>query len=114
MNLPIDSKEFSNFIFQNNLFEKTLSLMNKFLENWFIEDKERFIEEFNGDFTYVINTYTFEHGGVSFTKNFESDDPPLDYISVWIGIVDQDGSYLCTYTAFYDYNLNCIDDKVGV
>lgn len=113
MEAPINPKQFDEFIAQNHLFEKTLCFMKEYLKNWFEEDREQFFEEFNGDFDHAMRTYTFENGGVSFSKNFSYDDPPLDYLSVWIRITDREGFYLCTYTAFYDYDLNCFDDKIA-
>lgn len=59
---------------------------------------------------HQINEW-IENEGASCSKSF-SYDPPLDYFSVWIRISDEDDRYLCKYTAFYDLELNCFDDKI--
>jgi hypothetical protein len=110
MILPINLECIDQFVIENKLFEKTREYMKIFIENWFEEDKEGFIDDFGTDLSTVLATYNFENGGVSFSKDYFRE---LDYISVRIEIKDDENDYFCTYTAFYDYNLNCFDDKVG-
>ncbi|MGL5438786.1 MAG: hypothetical protein ACRDA4_00160 [Filifactoraceae bacterium] len=61
----------------------------------------------------VINNYIFKDEGISISRSY-SHEPPMDYISVWIRIFDEEDSYICEYTAFYDYELNFFDDKVNM
>lgn len=110
MALPINKESIDRFVIDNKLFEKTRDFMRTFLENWFVEDKEGFIDDFGTDLSTVLATYSFENGGVSFSKDYFRE---LDYISVWISIEDSENDYFCTYKAFYDYDLNCFDDSVG-
>jgi len=110
MTLPILPERIEQFITENELFEKTNSLMKSFLENWVEEDKEQFLEEFEADVSTVLATFKFTNEGISFGRDYLRE---LDYISTWIVISDSSNSYICTYTASFDYNLNCIDDEVG-
>lgn len=112
MKIPIDTNKFADFIVENKLFDKTRENMTQYLKSWYEDDKEHFLEDMWADFDTVINTYTFENEGVSFSKSY-SYEPPLDYISVWIRIYDNEGSYCAEYTAFYDNDLNCFDDKIA-
>lgn len=111
MNLPIDPQGFSNFIRNNNLFEKADENLNECLKNFYTTDQANFREIFHTDLDKVMETYSFENTGVSFSKSF-SYEPPLDYISVWIRIYDTEGDYLAEYTAFFDLELKCFDDKL--
>ncbi len=107
----MDSQIFSSFIKDNHLFDKTKENLMLCLNHFYKTEQERFHEMFQADLDQVINTYVFENEGVSFSKSF-SYDPPLDYISVWIRIYDREKDYLAEYTAFYDLELNQIDDRL--
>ena len=111
MVLPIDSKKFSDFISDSNLFQMTQENLKALLKNWWDADKINFSKDMNADLETVLKKYKFEAEGVSLSKSY-SYEPPMDYISVWIRIFDEENSYICEYTAFYDYNLNCFDDKI--
>lgn len=111
MNFPIDPQDFLNYIYSNNLFEKTKENLDKCLRNLYTTDQSNFKQMFHTDLSGVIETYSFENEGVSFSKSF-SYEPPLDYISVWIRIYDVEGDYLAEYTAFFDLELKCFDDKL--
>jgi hypothetical protein len=113
MNIPMDVNAFENFVAENQLFIKTKKKMIQCLKNWYKKDKDQFLEDLWTDIDTVLSTYTFEKDGVSFSKSY-SYEPPLEYISVWIKIFDNEGSYCAKYTAFYDLNLNCFDDKISV
>lgn len=112
MKIPIDAQQFQDFIMKNKLFEQTRENMIQYLKSWYKDDKEHFIDDMWADFNTVMNTYTFVNEGVSFSKSF-SYEPPLDYISVRIIIYDNEDDYCMEYTAFYDYDLNCFDDKTS-
>ena len=111
MVVPINKNDYEEFVSESKIFKKTSDLMIKCLSNWYKEDKESFIKDMWNDLDTVINTYKFEEDGVSISKSY-SYEPPLDYISCWIRIYDSEGSYCIEYTAFFDYDLNCIDDKI--
>ena len=111
MKFPIESQIFSEFISNNDLFNKTKENLVQCLNNFYKTDQVRFDEMFEADLDQVINTYVFKNGGVSLGKSF-CYDPPLDYTSVWIRIYDNENEYLAEYTAFYDLELNCIDDQL--
>ncbi len=111
MKILIDSQIFSEYIKQHHLFEKTKENLILCLKNFYAQEPEEFKEMLYADVSKVINTYHFENEGVSISKSFFY-DPPLDYISVWIRIYDNENYYLAEYTAFYDSDLNCIDDKL--
>ncbi|MBE6072621.1 MAG: hypothetical protein E7208_11820 [Clostridium butyricum] len=111
MVVPINKKDYEVFISESKIFKKTYDLMVKCLRSWYDDDKEKFINDMWTDFDTVMNTYRFENEGVSISKSY-SYDPPLDYISCWIRIYDAEDTYCIEYTAFFDYELNCIDDKI--
>lgn len=111
MNPPVDSQDFLNFIRNNNLFEKAKGNLNECLRNLYTSDQSNFEQLFHADLKKVMETYSFENEGVSFSKSF-SYEPPLDYISVWIRIYDAEGDYLAEYTVFFDLDLKCFDDKL--
>ncbi|KSV57696.1 hypothetical protein [Acetivibrio ethanolgignens] len=111
MNVPINSKEFTDFISDNNLFQLTQEKLTTCLKNWWTHDKAAFLEDMNADLETVLKKYNFENDGVSFSKSY-SYDPPMDYISVWIHIFDEENNYICEYTAFYDLELQIFDDKI--
>lgn len=111
MKIPMDWQMFSEFIQDNCLFDKTKDNLIICLKNFYMQDPEKFEEMLNADVDKIISTYNFVNEGVSLSKSF-SYDPPLDYISVWIRIYDNENDYLAEYTAFYDLELNCIDDKL--
>ncbi len=112
MKIPINTNQFEDFIVKNKLFGKTRESMVQYLKNWYEDDKEHFLEDMWENFDTVMNTYNFENDGVSFSKSY-SYESPLDYISVWIKIYDNEGDYCVKYTAFYDYDLNCFDDTMS-
>lgn len=113
MKIPIKSEDFSKFISDNKLFDITRDELKKCLKNWWDNDRTLFIEDMYSDLETVLKKYRFENEGVSFSKSY-SYEPPMDYISVWIRIFDEEDNYVCEYTAFYDYMLNCFDDKIKI
>jgi hypothetical protein len=70
MKLPINQEYIDQFVIENKLFKKTRSFMKTYLENWFEEDKEQFIDDFGTDIATVFATYKFENGSVSFSKDY--------------------------------------------
>lgn len=112
MKVKIDLKEFDNFIFDNNLFDITKKNLIKYLKNYWYDDEIGFIDDMYSNLETVLKKYNFLNDGYSFNKSY-SYNPPLDYISVWIYIYDENNSYVCMYKAFYDYNLELIDDKLS-
>ena len=111
MTLPIDTKALENFIHENNLFHTTQNRLILCLKNWWRDNKVDFLENMNADLQTVLTAYKFEKEGYSISKNY-SYNPPIDYISVWIRIYDEENSYICEYTAFYDMNLKIFNDKI--
>ena len=107
--LPILPERIEQFITENELFEKTNEFMKTFLKNWVEEDKEQFFEEFETDIATLLATFKFTNAGIAFSRAYLRE---LDYISVRIDISDSSNNYVCTYTAFFDHNLDCIDDTV--
>ncbi len=93
------------------LFNKTKENLIISLNNFYKTDQQQFNEMFHADINQVLNTYFFENEGVSWSRSF-SYDPPLDYISVWIRIYDNENDYTAEYTAFYDLELNYFDDRL--
>lgn len=111
MILPIDTNQLENFIHKNNLFHTTQNSLILCLKNWWRDNKVDFLENMNANLETVLTAYKFEKEGYSISKSY-SYDPPMDYISVWIRIYDEENSYICEYTAFYDMDLKMFDDKL--
>lgn len=109
MKLPINSEDFSIFIEESNIFKLTHSAMMQCLKNWFIEDEKNFIEDMHADLKTVMNQYHFINAKVSIEKDF-SFEPVVDEIICMIEINDEDNDYCMSYRAFFDYNMNIIDD----
>lgn len=110
-NIPVDPEAFSRFIETAKLFERTRKLMRICLKNWYGEDIRGFIGDMRAGLDRVFGEYKFVNEGVSLSKSF-SYDPPLDYISVWVRIYDEEDCYVAEYTAFYDRDLTCFDEKL--
>lgn len=109
--IPVDPAAFSEFIEAAGLFECTQKLLRTFLTNWYREDIQGFVGDMRAGLDHVLGEYKFINEGVSLSKSFFY-DPPLDYISVWVRIHDEDGCYVAEYTAFYDRDLKCFDEKL--
>ncbi len=111
MKLPIDFKSINDFLSNNNLFLTTRENLITCLKNWWNDDNAAFLDDMNADLETVLERYKFENNGISFSKSY-SYDPPMDYISIWIRIFDEENNYICGYTAFYDLELQIFDDKI--
>ena len=111
MEFPVDYEKLNEFVIANGLLDLTRELLRKCLISLYEDDHLAFEEWFSADAETVIKQYSFITEGFSFSRSL-SHDPPLNYISVWIRIYDLDGDYLGEYTAFFDSNLNCIDDNL--
>lgn len=111
MKIPINSSEFEKFVEESRIFEKTHMLMGEYLKKWYEENPETFREDLWADLDTVLRFYGFEYESVAFNKSF-SYDPPMDYFSCRIRIYDQEPLYCIEYTAFFDMNLNCINEKI--
>ena len=112
MKLPINKDAFNDFIEQTNIFELTKQLMYTYLENWYIDNPDNFVEDMGADFATVLKTYHFYNETVSFNKNFNF-EPPLDSIDCSIRITDAEDDCCTRYTTIFDYNLSAIDDYCG-
>lgn len=106
--IPVDSKQFSEFIEESKIFDITRQLMRTYLTSWYEEDAETFVAEMEADLPTVLSEYRFRNTFVSITKNFNF-DPPMDTVSCTIHITDE-GGYRTSYRAVFDDCLNMIDD----
>ena len=109
MKPPVDEGLFNDFIMQSNIFELTQKMMDQYLENWYKEEPEEFVETMRADFDTVIRPYHFFHEMVSLNKNFNF-DPPMDTISCMIRISDAEDLSCTNDRAVFDDNLQAIDD----
>ncbi len=105
----IDSKEFSNFIETTKIFEETLNMMKEYLNNWYIDDTEDFLECMGDEGDVVLNEYTFFNQSVHFVKNFNFVEPDQDFIYCIIDIKDKEGDIRRSFKAVFDYNLTVED-----
>lgn len=110
MTMPINTQAIDLFIETSNLRALCFSNMNANLSNWFKDNPDEFMSTFDANLDRVLNTYRFDFEGISFSRSF-SYDPPLNYISVYIRLYDHEDSYYGEYTAFFDHEINCFDDK---
>lgn len=99
----------TSYLNQNELFARTQELLERYLRSWQQENRSQFLDDMGADLSVVLTTYHFEKGGISFSRDFFRE---LDYISVWLTIEDNSHEYVCEYTAFYDKELNAIDDRI--
>ena len=111
MKLPIDKDVFNTFINDSNIFNLTKKAMYQCLDNWHNDDPTHFIEDMRADYNTVLKTYHFHNEKVTFDKNFNF-EPPLDSITCFIRITDEEDDCLMNYRAIFDYELNIIDDVV--
>lgn len=111
--IPVDSEQFSNFIDNSKIFDKTREFMKEYLTNWYNDDEEEFKENMHADLTTVLDRYRFHNEFVSITKNFNF-SPPMDTVSCAIYITDEDDSYCARYRTIFDDQLNEIDDTIEI
>lgn len=111
MHIPIDKAAFQQFIEETCIFEKTRERMFVCLRQWYKDDSQQFMLEMQADLEVVLNTYHFQNAGVSISKSYNYVQP-LDYISCTVSIIDNYESICAKYTAYFDYDLNCFDDKL--
>jgi len=109
--IPVDPEQFSDFITKSKIFDQTQELMKRNLTNWYNHDADTFIESMRADLTTVLEQYHFYNEFVSITKNFNF-DPPIDTVSCTIRITDNEDDCCTRYTAFFDNQLNVIDDMM--
>ena len=105
---PIDTNKFNQFINRSDIFEITRSSMLVFLENWYEDNPNVFIQDLGADYNTVIKTYHFYNQMVGINKSCD-----LDTIICIIRITDEDDSELMRYTGVFDYQLKMIDDFIG-
>lgn len=111
--LPINSKDFSEYIKSSDIFKITKEYMIVFLSNWYYhENKDDFIECMGTELDKVINTYRFHNQSVSIVKNYNFDEPNQDYIHCAIDIFNDKGDFITGYKAIYDFLLNIDDDTL--
>lgn len=108
---PIDSKWFEGYIQRNGLFEKAQKCLRAYLEDWYEVSPDSFVDDMRAPFDKVIKEYDFQNKVVAINKNFFY-EPPQDYLSVCISILDEEGSYVCQYSVFFDFSFGVIDDKL--
>ena len=109
--IPVDPKQFSEFIDNSKIFDMTWRLMRGYLTNWYSDDAEMFVEDMRGDLAAVLEKYHFHNEFVSITKNFNF-DPPMDTVSCIIYITDEEDDCCARYKAVFDYQLNVIDNTM--
>jgi len=110
--LPVDSAQFSCFIDTSQIFAETRKNMKGYLTNWYNDTPDLFVEDMRADLPFVLARYHFYDEFVSITKNYNF-DPPMDTVSCTIRITDEEDVCCTRYIAFYDAQLNCIDDKMS-
>lgn len=110
--VPVGPEQFSEFIDQAKIFDRTRELMREYLANWYYDDAEAFAENMRADLSIVLEQYHFHNEFVSITKNFNF-DPPADTISCTIRITDEENDCCARYSAIFDFQLNAIDDYMG-
>lgn len=106
---PIDSESFYTYINDENLFQKARLALKTALEIYSNESKDRFKEDFGANLQTVLDDYSIEDKAVSLVKNFLF-LPPLDQINVSLCLMDEENSYISTYTIYYDFNGMVLDD----
>lgn len=109
--IPFDSESFEVYIVKNALFEKAHAHLLYYLETWFEDCPSQFIDDMRADLDTVVHSYHFSNKIVAINKNFFY-DPPKDYLSVTISIDDNEGSYVCQYTVFFDFDFVAFDDYI--
>ena len=107
--IPVDTKQFSEFIDKSKIFDTTRQLMIGYLTNWYNDDAETFVENMWADLSTILEHYHFRNEFVSITKNFNF-DPPIDTVSCTIRITDEEDDCCTRYTSVFDNHLNPIDD----
>lgn len=114
MKFPIGKADFSRFISDTKIFEKTKEAMNTCLTRWYQEAPHHFVGDMGADLETVLKTHRFHEEGVSISRSYATVyDMPLDYISCRITITDQEDGICATYTAFFDEHLRLFDDKIS-
>ncbi len=108
---PIDGKWFEIYIQENAIFEKAQECLRSYLADWYADSPDSFIDDMRAPFEKVIKSYIFQNKVVAINKNFFY-EPPQDYLSVCISILDEECSYVCQYSVFFDFSLDVIDDKL--
>ncbi|WP_418703428.1 hypothetical protein [Anaerotignum faecicola] len=109
--IPIDSKYFEEYIQRNALFERAQTCLAAYLKDWYEDSPDSFVSDMRVPFQKVMETYDFQNKVVAINKNFFY-EPPQDYLSVCISILDDEGSYVCQYLVFFDFSFGVIDDKL--
>lgn len=107
--IPVDPKQFSEFIDTSKIFETTRQLMTRYLTNCYNDDAETFVKNMRADLSTVLEHYHFRNEFVSITKNFNF-APPMDTVSCTIRITDEEDDCRARYNAIFDFQLNAIDD----
>ena len=107
--MPINSKLFEEYIKKNGLFDKAREYLKEYLEIWWKEEPDFFLEFMEAPYEKVIKEYRFLDKIVSVEKNF-SYEPPRDYLSVCISVRDEKNSYFGQYTVSLDFSFERIED----
>lgn len=110
-NSPINSKYFEQYIQNNNLFEKAQKCLREYLADWYEDSPDIFLDNMRAPLEKVIKKYVFQNKVVAINKNFFY-EPPQDYLSVCISILDEECSYVGQYFVFFDFSFKIIDDKL--
>ncbi len=104
------SKVFMAFLEDNDIFNISISRCKDYLKNWWELDSDNFKKVFGQEYDVVSETFEFKLVEASFNNNYLS-TPFLNYISICIYICDTQGNDIVEYVAYYDENLNNIDQK---
>jgi len=112
MKFPVDREAFTAFIEESKIFELTMENLQHYLETWYKDEPEQFIDNLWADYETVMRIYCFKNRMVSFNKNFNF-EPPMDTVSCEITIYDAENTYCTTYKMVFDYELNVLDDMMS-
>ncbi|OON95784.1 MAG: hypothetical protein ATN36_07605 [Epulopiscium sp. Nele67-Bin005] len=107
MKIEVNTKIFDQLVNEHQLFEKTYALMCGYLKAWYNEVPEDFLEEIGVDFDAMLDTYDFQNSLIALGYNYVQE---TNYIVCSIHIHDEETRYWGEYKAFFDYNLEFIED----
>lgn len=100
---------FDQLIDTNNLVDSTQEQLFECLANMWDDNFELFIQELGENLTTVLRAFAFPLEGIAVNRKFYKGDS-LDFITVTFQIIDLNAATLGTYTAYYNFDMECFDD----